>query len=291
MQLLDRDGFGRGRRSYGSGNDALLAVAFLLTLALGLGVGVYVLGSAWTLPETTGISPVETRRSALFGNTGPEQLTGPPTETPTTAPAVADDSSPVPPPATIPVFVVSNTGSEGGTWLMRAPTENDNDRIFLWPNGTQLVPVGPDAQVFGQIWHNVRDPLGNVGFVLAQHTQFVEAATPQPAPTPTPTPQPSVTATPPPQPSPSITVTPQATPSGTPSPPAGAYVVGNTGGDGGAWLRASPRLDDRLRILVDGTRVETAGPDVQAEGRLWRHVRDPQGNVGYIPAEWLIPVP
>ncbi len=88
-------------------------------------------------------------------------------------------------------------------------------------------------------------------------------------------------------------VPPTPTQAPTPSPtPAQvrAYVVGNTDGVG-VWLRRTPRMNDYLLAWVDGTRMEVVGPDVQAEGRLWRHVRDPRGNVGYIPAEWLVPAP
>ncbi len=82
-----------------------------------------------------------------------------------------------------------------------------------------------------------------------------------------------------------------ATPTTSPTPQAvRAYVVGNTDGVG-VWLRRTPRMNDYLLSWVDGTRMEVVGPDVQAEGRLWRHVRDPRGNVGYVPAEWLIPAP
>lgn len=85
---------------------------------------------------------------------------------------------------------------------------------------------------------------------------------------------------------PPATATPEPTPT---VASAQAYVIGNTGGDG-AWLRRTPRINDYLIAWPDNTLMVTAGPDVEAEGRLWRHVTDPRGNRGYIPAEWLIPV-
>ena len=106
-------------------------------------------------------------------------------------------------------------------------------------------------------------------------------ATAQKSPTSQPTATPPATPTSqPPTPTPQPTATPGQ---------AQAYVLGNTGGVG-AWLRRSPNMNDYLIAWVDGTRMETAGPDVQANGLLWHMVRDPQGNVGYIPAEWLVPV-
>jgi hypothetical protein len=69
---------------------------------------------------------------------------------------------------------------------------------------------------------------------------------------------------------------------------ASAYIIANTGG-AGAYLRRTPRLEDHLRSWIDGTRMEVIGQEVEAEGQLWRHVRDPRGNEGYMPAEFLAP--
>ncbi len=64
-------------------------------------------------------------------------------------------------------------------------------------------------------------------------------------------------------------------------------VVGNTGGDG-VWLRRSPAMADRLRAWPDGTAMVVVGEDREAEGRVWKNVKDPAGNVGWIPAEYLV---
>jgi hypothetical protein len=82
--------------------------------------------------------------------------------------------------------------------------------------------------------------------------------------------------------------TPTATATATPEPPQ-VYVVGNTNSVG-AWLRRTPRMDDYLIAWVDNTRMEVVGPDIDANGVHWKNVRDPQGNVGYLPAQWLVPV-
>lgn len=93
--------------------------------------------------------------------------------------------------------------------------------------------------------------------------------------------------------------TPQRTPTQLPSPQASPtategqgtrVVIGNTGGVG-AWVRRSPSINDYLIAWTDGTALEVTGPDVQNEGRTWKQVRDPQGNRGYIPAEWVVPAP
>ncbi|MDA8219397.1 MAG: hypothetical protein M0Z94_17475 [Dehalococcoidales bacterium] len=88
----------------------------------------------------------------------------------------------------------------------------------------------------------------------------------------------------------SVMPTQTPTPTPQPTPAQTVYVVGNTGGDGGVWLRRSPNLSDKMLIWHDGNRMERIGPDVNAGGMVWIHVRDPRGNEGYIPAQWLIPV-
>jgi hypothetical protein len=65
------------------------------------------------------------------------------------------------------------------------------------------------------------------------------------------------------------------------------YVVGNTGGDG-VWLRRSPSMDDWLQAWVDGTPMTVVGPDQQADGKVWKNVKDPDGNVGWVPVEYLV---
>ena len=85
--------------------------------------------------------------------------------------------------------------------------------------------------------------------------------------------------------------TPIATPSPTAAPPPPEQPplrVANTGGIG-VYVRASPRMADRLRAWPDGTIVLPTGQEAEAEGRQWREVRDPAGTVGWIPAAYLAP--
>jgi hypothetical protein len=266
--------FRRPNRFRNDGQDAVLAVVFFVTIALAVGIAALFVGSGWTPPDASGLAPpVETRSSALFGTSRPEALTGPPT--PTATPTATATAIPVPPtPTPGQYWMVGNTGEDGGTWLRGAP--QIDDQLLFWPDGTQMIPVGPDVQEGDRIWRQVQDPRGNRGYVQAEHVSATGA------PPPNATPLPGLS-------EPSPTPTPTITPTATPGPR--AYVVGNTGGSGGVWLRNSPTLGDRSLILVDGTRVVTIGPDVQSEGRLWRHVRDLRGNEGYIPEEWLVPAP
>ena len=65
-------------------------------------------------------------------------------------------------------------------------------------------------------------------------------------------------------------------------------VVANTGGEG-AYLRATPNLDDRVRAWPEGVRLKVIGPDAAAGGIQWKQVEDPAGNRGWIPAEYTRP--
>ena len=68
--------------------------------------------------------------------------------------------------------------------------------------------------------------------------------------------------------------------------------VGNTGGIG-VFLRRTPLAADRVKAYPDNTRLAVISPDVEAEGRIWRHVRAPDGVEGYVPAQYTSgqPVP
>lgn len=76
----------------------------------------------------------------------------------------------------------------------------------------------------------------------------------------------------------------------TPTPAVTRFVVGNTGGDG-VWLRRTPRLDDPFVAWHDGTLMEVVGEDAEGDGVTFKQVRDPRGNVGYVPSQYLLPAP
>ncbi|GIV96290.1 MAG: hypothetical protein KatS3mg057_0947 [Herpetosiphonaceae bacterium] len=66
------------------------------------------------------------------------------------------------------------------------------------------------------------------------------------------------------------------------------YVVSGTGFEG-LFLRESPG-GTILKTLPEGTRVEVLGPDQEAHGFVWKHVREPGGLEGWAAADWLQPV-
>lgn len=118
--------------------------------------------------------------------------------------------------------------------------------------------------------------VGQGGAIVAVSTPTLTAVpTPSPSPTPIPTRQPA---------------TPTSASSPIATPPAKSFAqVGNTDGDG-VYIRRTPKIADKIVAWPDGTLMEIVGEDVMAEGRRWRHVKDPNGNVGWVPAEYLIPV-
>src|ERR1700694_3519301 len=63
--------------------------------------------------------------------------------------------------------------------------------------------------------------------------------------------------------------------------------VGNTEGQG-VYLRRTPHDQDKLKAWPDGTVLVVVAQDVESEGQTWKHVRDPDGTVGYVPAEFTL---
>ena len=63
--------------------------------------------------------------------------------------------------------------------------------------------------------------------------------------------------------------------------------VGHTEGIG-VFVRRTPSLADKLKAWPDGTPMVVVGADRQQGGQNWKNVRDPDGNVGWVPAEYLV---
>ncbi|MCL6647206.1 MAG: hypothetical protein K6U89_02585 [Chloroflexi bacterium] len=68
------------------------------------------------------------------------------------------------------------------------------------------------------------------------------------------------------------------------------FRVANTGGIG-VYIRRTPVLSDHIRAWAEGTVMEQVGPDAIGEGVRFLNVRDPDGNVGWVPAAYLVPLP
>lgn len=131
---------------------------------------------------------------------GPTIPVGLPTATPPRATATSQAVKPE-------VLVVANTDREGVN--LRSEPGTGSTTIKAWPEGTEMQVAGPDRQVDGAIWKNIRDPDGNVGWAIGRYLVPRSAYTPAPQPTAAP-PTPTVAA-----PAPTRTT---AQPTATPAP-------------------------------------------------------------------------
>lgn len=115
--------------------------------------------------------------------------------------------------------------------------------------------------------------------------------TPIPTDTPTRTPTPTATHTPIPTPSSTSTLTPTSTPTPTRTPtstPVTAIVSG-TGGRG-VRLRWTPG-GAIAGLLREGDRVEVLYERQNVNDQEWVRVRDQEGRIGWVAADYLLPVP
>ena len=234
--------------------------------------------AATTSPESTATQPIPSpTRPTATATTVPPTATPKPSQPPavaTAAPA-SPTSQPTavtasqPEPVTSTVYVGNTDGD--GVFLRRTP--NLADRIAAYPDDTQLVVLGPDTSENGITWKHVRAPDGRVGYVPAQYT--VAAS---------PTSQPPVIATAAPA---SPTSQPPTVTAVQPEPEPPTVYVGNTDGDG-VFLRRTPNLADRIAAYPDDTQLVVLGPDTSENGITWKHVRAPDGKVGYVPAQYTV---
>ncbi len=99
-----------------------------------------------------------------------------------------------------------------------------------------------------------------------------------------------MTATPIADPSPTLSPAPtKAAPESSPTAETlgQTYYVANTDGDG-VYIRRTRDIEDKIKAWPDGTAMIEISPSVELDNRLWRHVRDPDGNEGYVPAQYLV---
>lgn len=69
------------------------------------------------------------------------------------------------------------------------------------------------------------------------------------------------------------------------------FVVANTGGEG-VYIRRTPDVADRIKVWPDNTQLLKIGDDLNVDGKTWTTVRDPDGNEGWVPKEYLgMPTP
>ena len=157
--------------------------------------------------------------------------------------------------------VVGNTGGEG-VFIRSAP--QSGEKIEAWWDGSKMVAIGPDEVAGGRSWKNVRDPDGNVGFIAAEYLECgieqgeIDETAAEPIQPPTPNPDPNVP----------------------------ICVVVNTGGDG-VFIRRNPSSEESIKLWDEETEMAVVGKNVLSNSLRWKHVRDPDGNVGYVAARYL----
>ncbi|MHB1134883.1 MAG: hypothetical protein ACYC4L_21135 [Chloroflexota bacterium] len=106
-----------------------------------------------------------------------------PTPTPTAAPATptltvaaTPTAVAVPTLSTVPPrLMVANTGGEGAM-LRKTP---GGEAMRAWADGSLMQTVGADTVASGRTWRNVKDPVGNVGWIAADFL-IVPPSTPSP---------------------------------------------------------------------------------------------------------------
>ena len=167
---------------------------------------------------------------------------------------------------------------------------SNEERVFCRvpeANIETLVPVRPGMHltVLGKIAVERYVFLGQI--IALQDCYVLDYSVP-PTPTntatSTPTDTPTITHTPLP---PTTTPTPTLSPTITLTPVSALYEVGNTDGDG-VYLREAAGGDERIKAWPDSTLMMVVGADTLIDGRMWRHVQDPDGNRGYVPVEYLV---
>lgn len=98
-----------------------------------------------------------------------------PPASPSGAPATptAGPTSPSRTPAPVPTLsgraVVANTGGRGAN--LRSAPSTRADRLAVWPDQTVLTILDPPTSAEGGYWYRVRDPQGNVGWILGDLLQ------------------------------------------------------------------------------------------------------------------------
>jgi membrane protease YdiL (CAAX protease family) len=112
-------------------------------------------GQPATQPAQTGASPPVTLATPIAPPSAPAASPAGPPPQPTAGQA----------PPTGQIVVVRGTGGSGVR--LRGQPGNAGQIITVVPEYTALVVIGPDRQVDGQVWHNVRAPNGQEGWIAA----------------------------------------------------------------------------------------------------------------------------
>ena len=145
---------------------ALAGAAALLGILLLAGIASQLAGRG----DDPASAPTVTSTAAAGSGTPAATGTRPASHARTTtsaAPTAPPTTAPTPSPAANRTFVVSGTGGDG----VRLRATPGGDPIDVYQEGTRLVQIGPDREVEGVLWRNVRAPNNVEGWVAAEFTQ------------------------------------------------------------------------------------------------------------------------
>jgi SH3-like domain-containing protein len=241
-----------------------------------------------SLSSTAAGTEPSTASSTLIATSSPTiTATSTSTATPSEPTATAPPSGNVEQsePEQVEVF---GTGGSGAN--LRAEPGTGGQIVEGLPDGTRLTVVGPDREVDGRAWRNVRGEAGTTGWIVSEVVRSLATPTPTATALPSSTPTSSAgTGTPTPPPDADTAATPTPGPStlepAEPTPEPERIEVVGTGAQG-ANLRAQPGLRGSvLRSVPDGSRLTVVGEDQGADGLTWRNVQAEDGTTGWLAVE------
>lgn len=194
-----------------------------------------------------------------------------------------------------PPYIVAPVDPPGIS--LRSEPRADAAVTAVLPAGTLVWVAGPEGQVDGVWWRWVRDEAGQVGLVQVNALVPTDPSA-EPATGPGPPPEVMIPGPPPEAigPGPAIEVVPPDASARPAGPPAGevgsgpdgpALRVANTEG-GGVTVRSEPG-GASLGVWPEGATVLLLGEQHDDGTRVWEKVRGPDGQVGWVASEFLLP--